>query len=136
MEPKKEKCCGGIIVHDGKVLIVRQDNGALVFPKGHVESQESEEETALREIKEETGIEAKLDLSKKIQLFYHIDEQNVDKTVVLFIGEPVGSLETHAQEGEISEAAWVEADKVEEKLQFPEWKRAWKEARKMIEEEK
>lgn len=136
MEAKKEKCCGGIILKDGRVLMVHQDNGVFAFPKGHVEGVESEEQTALREIKEETGIDVELNLSKRIELFYHIEESNVDKTVVLFFGKPLSDLKPRAQEGEISEALWVKIQDVEEKLQFKEWKEAWKKAQEMMKEEK
>jgi len=46
---------GGIIVKDGKfVSIVR--HGIPDLPKGHIEQGESPEQTALREVEEETGI--------------------------------------------------------------------------------
>ena len=116
--------------------MVHQDNGVFAFPKGHVEGAESEEQTALREIREETGIDVELNLSKRIELFYHIEESNVDKTVVLFFGKPLNDLKPRAQEGEISEALWVKIQDVEEKLQFKEWKEAWKKAQEMMKEEK
>ena len=61
-----EKSCGAIVFHrfkDGiKVLLVKNRNGKYwSFPKGHVEKGESEHQTAAREIKEETGLEVRLD---------------------------------------------------------------------------
>lgn len=37
-------------------VIIKSTEGYYGFPKGHIESGESEEETALREIREETGL--------------------------------------------------------------------------------
>lgn len=121
----KVKCCGGVICHDGKVLMVHQDNGVFAFPKGHMEEGETEIETANREILEETGISVELDSSRRFEFGYHIEEEDIDKTVVLFIGEPNGEVDLKAQEGEISEVFWVPVDEVEGHLQFPEWIDVW-----------
>ena len=121
----KVKCCGGVIENDGRILMVLQDNGVFAFPKGHVEkSDKSEIETAKREILEETGIEAELFADQRFEFGYHIEDGDIDKTVVLFMGHPK-NLETKAQEGEITSAEWVPIDEVESKLQFKEWKEVW-----------
>ena len=60
----KQKSCGGVVfTRDGgeiRYVIIRQTNGVVCFPKGHVEAGESEDETAVREIKEETGLDVTL----------------------------------------------------------------------------
>ena len=60
----KEKSCGCIIIENKKVLLVQQKKGRWGFPKGHVENNETEKETALREVKEETN--NKIKKNKKI----------------------------------------------------------------------
>ena len=62
---KKEKACGCIIIEDGKVLLIKQHQGFWGFPKGHVEDGETEEETAAREVKEETNIDVEIKSNKK-----------------------------------------------------------------------
>ena len=57
---KKEKSCGCIVFNDGKVLLVRHNKGHWDFPKGHVEPGETEEQTAKREVKEETNIDVEI----------------------------------------------------------------------------
>ena len=131
---KKEKSCGGVIVEGGKVLMVLQTNGNFAFPKGHMEEGETEIETAMREIAEETGVETELDQKKRAEVNYYIKDLNIDKHVVIFVGKPVGSIEVHPQEGEIEMVEWVEIPEVEGKLTYPEWKEVWTEIRKMIEE--
>ena len=126
IEAKKEKSCGGVIIEDGKVLMVQQNNGVVAFPKGHVEEGETEIETATREIIEETGVETELDNTKRYELNYYIPSINVDKNVVLFIGKPVGSIEVRAQEEEISAVKWVPISEVESKFHFDEWKAVWR----------
>ena len=129
---KFEKSCGAVLEKDGKVLMVHQNNGVFAFPKGHVEEGETEIETAKREILEETGIRAKLDELKRIEFSYYITEMDINKTVVLFVGRPEGETEPRAQAWEIEEAVWVETGCVEEKLQFPEWKKAWRTMKEML----
>lgn len=68
--PGKEHSAGGIILEDGKVLLILAQNlkGEKVwtFPKGHLEPGETPEAAAVREVSEETGwdCEIKTDLYK------------------------------------------------------------------------
>ena len=61
-----EKSCGAIIIYKAnennhKVLLVKNHNGRYwSFPKGHVEKGETEQQTAIREIKEETGLDVEI----------------------------------------------------------------------------
>lgn len=45
------------LINDNDEIILAQSNGGLQLPGGHVEDGESIEETVVREIREETGIE-------------------------------------------------------------------------------
>ncbi|WP_102127384.1 NUDIX hydrolase [Deinococcus planocerae] len=50
---------GGIVLDTGgRVLLVRYRSGAWAFPKGHVEPGETLAQTAVREVREETGVTA------------------------------------------------------------------------------
>ncbi len=132
---RKEKSCGGVIVEGGQVLMVLQENdGFCGFPKGHMEPGETEIETAKREILEETGVETELDVSKRVEVFYHIDADNIDKTVILFAGKPINGTDITPQAGEIKEVKWIEASGVDDVLTRDSWKKAWHKMKEMIEE--
>lgn len=59
-----EKSCGAVVFtrQNGEIkyLLIRSVEGFYGFPKGHMEANETEEETALREIFEETGLKVSL----------------------------------------------------------------------------
>ena len=62
---KHEKSCGAICYtrEEGapRVLVIcHRYGGHWAFPKGHVEAGESEEETAMREVREETGAQVRV----------------------------------------------------------------------------
>ena len=66
----------------------RKDSG--IFPKGNIDKEESEEEAAKRELKEETGIsEIKIvkGFKEKMKYMYRWSGDLVDKEVIMFLGE-------------------------------------------------
>ncbi len=88
---KHEKSCGAIVFtrlnNQIKYLIIESINGDFGFPKGHVESGETEVETALREIFEEVGIKPTLIDGFRETVEYYIPSVDVQKQVVFFLGE-------------------------------------------------
>lgn len=107
---KKEKSCGAIIykIEDNniKILLLKHNVGHWSFPKGHVENNETEEETALREIKEETNLDVLIDTNfRRVSTYY--PKENVIKDVVFFIGKQIDkNIKAVPQESEISELGW------------------------------
>lgn len=51
---------GGIVYNNDSLLMLRKKNGDWVLPKGRIEEGESLEDTAIREVKEETNIDAEI----------------------------------------------------------------------------
>ncbi len=58
MEQLHTRRAGGIVIGDAGtiVLVQHKDNVVWLFPKGHIDAGESDEDTARREIEEETGL--------------------------------------------------------------------------------
>lgn len=124
----KEKSCGAAIIHDGKLLLEYQTNDHWSFPKGHVEPGETEVETALREVKEETGLDIIIDDSIRYSFSYIITDRNIDKEVVIFpatLSNP--SQAPTKQASEISELHWIPFDKVESTFNREAYRKAWRE---------
>ena len=85
-----EKSCGAVVyTKDGadiKFLLVRGPTNRVGFPKGHIERGETEFETALREIYEETSLNVILKADFKEEYEYHINGF-ISKRVVYFLAE-------------------------------------------------
>lgn len=104
----EEKSCGAVVwrVSEGRreYLLARHNGGHWSFPKGHVESGESEADTAAREIREETGLTTQVDTSFR-QVVTYYPKPGVVKDVIFFLASPTGGAE-HAQEEEIAQIGW------------------------------
>ena len=108
---QNEKSCGAIVYRkyhgNTEILLIKHVNsGHWSFPKGHVEKGETEVETALREIKEETGIDVIIDPTFRETVSYY-PKKDTQKVVVYFIGK-AKNYDYVPQEEEISEIKWVE----------------------------
>ena len=105
---KYEKSCGVIVFSDNKVLMVKQNSKEWSIPKGHVENNETEKETALREVKEESNIDAKI-VGDFREIMTYSPKDKVLKNVIFFTGIPVND-NLKPQQGEILEAKYFDFD--------------------------
>lgn len=111
----KQISAGGVVYRRGsaglQIQLIVDRYGKVALPKGKMEDGETVEETALREIREETGavgvIKAPIDVIK--YSFGHHIYGIVDKEVHYFLVEAVGGI-TRAQAEEINAVEWHEAD--------------------------
>ena len=127
----QEKCAGGIVIGDGgAIAMVRSKNSnSWLFPKGHIEDGETDEEAALREIEEETGL-THLEYIDDLGEFTRAAVGDFEeRTIHMFLYlAPMHA--TLSPTLEIEEARWVPFREVAELLGTPhtEWfarDRAW-----------
>lgn len=130
---KREKSCGAVVFKGNQVLLIEHVLGHIDFPKGHMELGETEEETAIREVREETNIEISLDSKYRYTISYSPSD-GVVKDVVFFLGYyKEGQLK--AQPLEVLHAFWVPEDQVLDLLSWENTKEAFKALRKFKKQE-
>ena len=106
-----EKSCCAIVFRkyhgNTELLLIKHTiGGHWSFPKGHVEAGETEEETALREIMEETSVEVELCPGFREMVTYS-PKRDVQKYVIYFLGR-AKNFDYVPQESEIAQIKWVE----------------------------
>ena len=132
---KREKSCGALVIRkNGEqydlVLLRHRFGGHWSFPKGHVEAGETERQTALREVKEETGLSIRLYDGFR-ECVEYFPQAGVKKQVVYFLGEALGDGLVR-QEEEISELRWAPLMEAGDLVTFANDKRLIRLAKKRL----
>jgi len=139
----KRVSSGGVIyrIHNGSfdvALVLVKGKKTWCLPKGLINKDEDEPTAALREVREETGLNG--DVLKKIgQVSYWFDLKDeaakVNKTVHFYLIKFLnGNTEDH--DDEVDEARWFPIDEAVRKLSFKSEKGIMEKAKNMIERRK
>jgi 8-oxo-dGTP pyrophosphatase MutT (NUDIX family) len=131
----REYTAGGMVFRRSAVgtidiLMIQDRKGRWTIPKGHVEAGESFEQTAIREIGEETGltnlkIRDKLD---KIFFFYRRDGQLIYMTTHIFLIEALGDTDALVPENSegIVDVKWFAKDDALKHIEYKDTERLFK----------
>ena len=123
-----EKSCGVLPyrIENGKrefLLVYETFSKCWSLPKGHVERGETDVQTALRELMEETGLTAELDTTRTAAIEYPISSF-ARKEVAFYLGQVEGV--PKVREGDIEKFKWVTEEELKDYL-FPDTYGACKE---------
>lgn len=136
---KFEESAGGIVIkkeNEQTFVLVTQHSGhhGWVFPKGLIDPGEDKETSAIREVKEEGGVEAKIKHPlDPVEYFYQFEGNKIKKKVTYFLMEYIsGNIDDHDWEMEAAE--WLPQTQVEERLSFKSDKKVFAEAVKYLSE--
>jgi diadenosine hexaphosphate hydrolase (ATP-forming) len=124
----REYTAGGIVFHVTKdkkleILLLSDLKGRWSIPKGHVEAGETLEQTALREVSEETGLKQLkiVDKLDKIHFFYRMRGKLIFMTTFIYMIEATDLNEDTKTEEDapwIVEAKWFDAEQACEILEY------------------
>jgi len=141
---RQEISAGGVVykLKNGKPLwlvVQHSQHKGWVFPKGLTTDHDEEplEETALREVREEGGIKAKIvkKISSPAQYWYVWEREKIKKIVWYFLMKYLsGSERDH--DLEVSDSGWFTTEEAEKKLTYPSDKKIFALVKKMIENER
>src|SRR3712207_2442422 len=133
---REEESVGGVVIVGNAILLFKKYNGDWVLPKGKVEPGENHEQTALREVKEETGVKASIE--KYLGEIHYTYKENWDQTrsvhkIVYWYLMNTRNMETQPQREEgFVEAKFVHVDRVVDMARYDDEKEIIKVALKEI----
>lgn len=116
-----ERSCGAVVYRmiNGELrflLIKNRRSTHWGFPKGHIERGETSEQTACREVLEETGIHIKIIPQFALKSEYTI-QGKVEKSVIIYLASTTDT-QTIIQKEEIEDYIWLNYDKAMDTLRF------------------
>ena len=130
-----ESSCGAVVFRDirGEVrylLIKNKRSAHWGFPKGHIEEGETKEETAYREVLEETGVHISIIDGFESVSKYKIKDR-IEKKVSIFVGTTKDT-STVIQAEEIEDYIWLTYDRAMNLLKFENDKNILKSAHEFL----
>ena len=139
---KFEFSAGGIVYKKeaGQTFVlVSQHSGhqGWVFPKGRIGDKEenkgqSKEETAIREVEEETGAKGKIEKTlTPVTFFYVWEGERIKKTVDYFLMKYVGG-DITKHDWEMQAVEWLPKEEILDRLTYSSDKEVWQEALKFF----
>ena len=121
---EREFSCGGVVVRGTDCIVIvparRAARGGqvLALPKGHPETGESPADAALREVREEAGVEATVrEKLGDVQYWYQRDGLRIAKTVTFFLLDYVSG-EPSDHDHEVEHARWVGLEEAARSLSY------------------
>ena len=119
-----EFSAGGVVVRDGRCIVIVPTRRAakgrkvLALPKGHPDGGESAADAALREVREETGVEARMvEKLGDVRYWYMRGGRRISKIVSFFLFDYVsGELDDH--DHEVEHAEWMALGEAARRLTY------------------
>jgi 8-oxo-dGTP pyrophosphatase MutT (NUDIX family) len=119
-----EFSAGGVVVRDGECVVIvptrRAADGSkvLALPKGHPEDGESAADAALREVREEAGVDARVvEKLGDVRYWYMRDGRRIAKVVSFFLLEYVSG-EVADHDREVQDARWLALERAARELTY------------------
>lgn len=112
-------CAGALILDDGKILLIKRDIEPFKdywdIPGGFLEESEHPRDGAIREAKEETGVE--IEPTEILDIFMDIYAGQGVTLNTYYIAKPIGGIARAGDES--AEIGWFELDNLPDNIAFP-----------------
>ena len=121
MSTEREVSYGGVVVRGDEVLVIvpRGRRRVLGLPKGGLNAGERPEETAAREVREETGVTARVrDRLGQVDYSYRRGGRRIDKTVHFYLCDFERG-DTADHDHEVDDARWMPLRQARRRLSYP-----------------
>jgi 8-oxo-dGTP pyrophosphatase MutT (NUDIX family) len=121
---EREFSCGGVVVRGTDCIVIVPTRRAmrggqvLALPKGHPENGESPADAAVREVREEAGVEATVrEKLGDVNYWYQRDGVRIAKTVTFFLLDYVSG-EPADHDHEVEHARWLGLEEAARSLSY------------------
>ena len=121
MSIEREVSYGGVVVRDGQALVITPAGRPRIrtLPKGGANAGETPEATATREVREETGVEARVvEHLGDVEYWYRRGGLRVFKTVGFYLCDYVSG-DTADHDHEVDDARWMPLERALTELSYP-----------------
>jgi len=128
------RSAGGLVVRGSTILLISTQRGRRwQLPKGHIETGETAEQTAVREVREETGVTGRVVAPLPEVEYWYLEKGKlrVHKRVDYFLLEYLSGDVADFDAGEVSGAGWFGWDEGLAQLSFANERRVAEQARKL-----
>jgi 8-oxo-dGTP pyrophosphatase MutT (NUDIX family) len=117
---ERETSYGGVVVRGSDTIIITPVGKTVTgLPKGGARQGETAEETAAREVREETGVEVRVrERLGDVRYWYRRGGKRILKTVHFFLCDYVAG-DTADHDHEVDEARWIPLEEAAVTLSFP-----------------
>ena len=124
MDVEREFSCGGVVVRGTQTIVIvptrRAARGGqvLALPKGHPENGESPADAALREVREEAGVQTTLiEKLGDTRYWYMRDGKRIAKVVAFFLLDYVSG-DPADHDHEVEKARWMSLEQAARRLTY------------------
>lgn len=120
LREQRHHSAGGLVVRGGQVLLIAPREGRWQLPKGHLEAGEAPEQTAVREVREETGVHGRVVAPlPSIDYSYEVDRRiRITKHVDYYLMTYVDGSERDSDPREVIAAQWFAWEEALARLSF------------------
>jgi 8-oxo-dGTP pyrophosphatase MutT (NUDIX family) len=132
MPTEHHRSSGGLVVDGARILLISTQKGRRwQLPKGHIETGETPEQAAVREVREETGVTGRVVAPLPSVEYWYVEKgrNRVHKKVDYFLLEYVGGDAADFDAGEVSGAEWFSWDEGLSRMSFENERRVARQAR-------
>jgi 8-oxo-dGTP pyrophosphatase MutT (NUDIX family) len=137
MKTVQHRSAGGLVVRGSQILLISTQSGRRwQLPKGHIEEGETSEQTAVREVREETGVTSRVVAPLPGVEYWFVERgaRRVHKQVDYFLMDYVSGDTTDFDVHEVSGAEWFSWEEGLAKLSFENERKVVEQARRMATE--